>query len=52
MAVPKLERLLNLVAALLHTQVPLTAAMLQQRVGGYSDDAVAFHRQFSRDKEA
>jgi proteasome accessory factor B len=47
----KLERLMNLVAALLHTRVPLSAATLQDRVGGYPDDPIAFHRQFSRDKE-
>lgn len=51
MAVPKVERLMNLVAALLHTRVPLSAATLRERVGGYPDDLVAFRRQFSRDKE-
>lgn len=50
MAVDKLERLMNLVAALLHTTSPLTAAELQNRVGGYSPDQAAFQRQFSRDK--
>lgn len=50
-SVPKLERLMNLVAALLHTRVPLSAAQLQERVGGYPDDKIAFRRQFSRDKD-
>lgn len=49
--VDKLERLMNLVAALLHTRVPLAAADLQHRVGGYPDDPIAFHRQFERDKK-
>ncbi|HET8930716.1 MAG TPA: WYL domain-containing protein [Acidimicrobiales bacterium] len=51
MSAPKLERLMNLVAALLHTRVPLAASALHERVDGYSEDSVAFHRQFSRDKE-
>ncbi len=51
MAVDKLERLMNLVAALLHTRVPLSAAELQTRVGGYATEATAFRRQFSRDKK-
>ena len=33
----KLERLLNLTAALLHTEHPLTADELRDRVGGYPD---------------
>ncbi len=51
MAVDKLERLMNLIAALLHTRVPLSAAELQTRVGGYPPEADAFRRQFSRDKK-
>jgi predicted DNA-binding transcriptional regulator YafY len=51
MASDKLERLMNLVAALLHTSQPLSAADLQMRVGGYSTDEAAFRRQFSRDKQ-
>lgn len=51
MASAKLERLMNLVAALLHTSVPLSAQDIRSRVGGYSDSDVAFHRQFSRDKQ-
>jgi proteasome accessory factor B len=51
MAVHRLERLLNLVAALLETPRPLTADELRQRVPGYADDQVAFRRAFERDKE-
>lgn len=50
MASVKLERLMNLLAALLHTRVPLAASVVRERVGGYPDDDVAFHKQFSRDK--
>ena len=31
----KLERLLNLIAALIHTVVPLTAEEIRERVEGY-----------------
>ena len=48
---PKLERLMNLTAALLDTRVPLTAEALRERVGGYPDDRVAFRRSFERDKD-
>ena len=48
---PKLERLMNLTAALLDTRVPLTAEALRERVGGYPDDRVAFRRAFERDKD-
>jgi proteasome accessory factor B len=47
----RLERLINLTAALLETERPLTAEELRQRVPGYSDDKVAFRRAFERDKE-
>jgi proteasome accessory factor B len=47
----KLERLLNLTAALLETQVPLSAEQLRQQVPGYPTSPVAFHRSFERDKE-
>ena len=47
----RLERLINLVAALLETERPLTAEELRQRVPGYSEDKVAFRRAFERDKE-
>lgn len=47
----KLERLLNLTAALLHTARPLSAGELRQRIAGaYADDKVAFRRTFERDK--
>ena len=47
----KLERLLNLTAALLHTERPLSAAELRRRLAGaYSEDKAAFRRTFERDK--
>jgi proteasome accessory factor B len=49
--VDKLERLLNLTAALLHTSRPLTAEELRERVPGYPDNLVAFRRTFERDKD-
>jgi proteasome accessory factor B len=49
--VAKLDRLLNLVAALLDTTVPLTAEELRERVPGYPQGADAFHRSFERDKD-
>lgn len=48
----KLDRLLNLVAALLDTTVPLTAEELRDRVPGYSAESdEAFRRGFERDKD-
>src|SRR5947207_2955574 len=47
----KLERLLNLTAALLETPKPLTAAEVAARVYGYPEDKTAFRRAFERDKE-
>jgi predicted DNA-binding transcriptional regulator YafY len=47
----KLERLLNLTAALLHTGRALTAAEIQQRLGDYPEDQAAFRRAFERDKD-
>ena len=47
----RLERLVNLVVALLDTPRPLTREELRQRVGGYSDDNANFHRNFERDKD-
>lgn len=47
----KLDRLLNLVAALLDTSVPLTAEELRERIPGYPEGAEAFHRSFERDKD-
>ncbi len=49
--IPKLERLMNLVAALLHTSVPISAATIRERVAGYPADTVAFRQQFHRDKD-
>jgi predicted DNA-binding transcriptional regulator YafY len=49
--VDRLERLVNLVVALLDTRRPLTREELRQRVGGYSDDPVSFRRAFERDKD-
>ena len=50
-AVNRLERLINLVAALLQTERPLTAEDLRERVPGYAEEKVAFRRAFERDKE-
>jgi proteasome accessory factor B len=51
MSAVKLERLLNLTAALLDTPRPLTAEQIRRRVPGYPEDKVAFRRAFARDKE-
>ena len=48
--VGKLERLLNLTAALLNTERLLPAAEIQAKVAGYAADKVAFRRTFERDK--
>ena len=47
----RLERLVNLVAALIDTDRPLTRADIRERIDGYSDDPSAFRRNFERDKE-
>ena len=47
----KLERLLNLTAALLATPRPLSADDLRKRIGGYPDSKPAFRRSFERDKD-
>ncbi|HET6963818.1 MAG TPA: WYL domain-containing protein [Acidimicrobiales bacterium] len=47
----RLERLVNLVAALLDTNRPLTRAEIGERIDGYSSDPDAFRRNFERDKE-
>jgi len=49
--VDRLERLVNLVAALLEANRPLTRHDLRTRVGGYSDEDDAFRRNFERDKD-
>ena len=46
----KLERMMNLAAALLSSERPLSAAEIAKRVSGYPDDKVAFRRAFQRDK--
>lgn len=48
----RIERLLNLTAALLATERPLTAEELRERVPGYPEDKNSFRRQFERDKDA
>jgi proteasome accessory factor B len=50
--VHRLERLINLVAALLHAERPLTTEELRNRLPGYAEDHGAFRRAFERDKEA
>ncbi len=47
----KLERLLNLTAALLDTEIPLTADDIRDRVGGYPEAKASFRRAFERDKD-
>ncbi|MHB1536673.1 MAG: helix-turn-helix transcriptional regulator [Acidimicrobiales bacterium] len=47
----RLERLVNLVAALIDAETPLSREQLQARIGGYTDDAASARRNFERDKE-
>jgi proteasome accessory factor B len=47
----KLERLLNLTAALLETARPLTSGEIRERVAGYPEGDSAFRRAFERDKD-
>lgn len=47
----KLERLLNLMAALLETERPLRAEEIKHRIEGYPDGSASFHRAFERDKD-
>jgi proteasome accessory factor B len=47
----KLERLLNLTAALLGTGRSLTASEIHERIADYPSDPVAFRRAFERDKD-
>ena len=51
MSVPKIERLLDLIAALLHAERPLTAGQLQERIPGYPEEKDSFKRAFERDKK-
>jgi predicted DNA-binding transcriptional regulator YafY len=48
--VDRLERLLNLVAALIDTERPLTAEEIAEKVPGYPAMGQAFKRAFERDK--
>src|SRR3982750_3069383 len=48
----RLERLINLIAALLASERPLTADELHQRLPGYAENLAAFRRAFERDKDA
>ena len=48
----RIERLLNLTAALLNAERLLSAEQLRERVPGYPDDKASFRRQFERDKDA
>jgi proteasome accessory factor B len=47
----KLERLMNLTAALLDADRPLTADEIAERVPGYAEGREAFRRTFERDKD-
>ncbi|MEA2453677.1 MAG: proteasome accessory factor [Actinomycetota bacterium] len=47
----RIERLINLIAALLEAEVPMTAESIRDRISGYeSDNHEAFRRAFERDK--
>ena len=48
----RLERLINLIAALLDAERPLGREELRHRVPGYPDGDEAFRRAFERDKES
>lgn len=48
---PKLERLMKLLAVLLDTSFPLSAEDLRRRIGGYPDHDASFRRSFERDKD-
>lgn len=47
----KFERMMNLLAALLDAERPISAEQIQQRVAGYASDKEAFRRTFERDKD-
>jgi proteasome accessory factor B len=49
--VDRLERLVNLVAALLEARRPLTRDEIRERVPGYGEEPATFRRMFERDKE-
>jgi proteasome accessory factor B len=49
----RIERLINLIAALLDAPQPLTADQIRERIAGYEGTSFgAFRRSFERDKEA
>ena len=49
----RIERLINLIAALLETPRPMTADEIRERIAGYDQpNYEAFRRSFERDKEA
>ncbi len=48
----RIERLINLSAALLSAERPLRAEELRERIAGYPEEKASFRRQFERDKEA
>lgn len=48
----RIERLLNLTAALLNAERLLSAEQLRERVPGYPEEKTSFRRQFERDKDA
>ena len=47
----RLERLVNLVAALLEARRPLTRNEVRERVPGYAEEDTTFRRMFERDKD-
>lgn len=48
----RLERLINLMAALLDSTRPLSRREIHERVPGYAEDENSFRRAFERDKDA
>ncbi|HYI44609.1 MAG TPA: WYL domain-containing protein [Actinomycetota bacterium] len=49
----RIERLINLIAALLETAQPLTSSQIRERIAGYDQESQdAFRRAFERDKES
>jgi proteasome accessory factor B len=48
----RLERLVNLTAALLNAERPMSADELRERIPGYPEERLSFRRQFERDKDA
>src|SRR3990170_3791186 len=47
----RIERLINLIAALLDSRRPMTAAEIRERIAGYQNENFeAFRRSFERDK--